>query len=40
LPDITKARNELGWLPIVTLDKGLAKTIDDLRASKGLKTVI
>jgi len=40
LPDITKARNELGWLPIVTLDKGLAKTIDDLRASKGLKIVI
>lgn len=39
LPDITKAREELGWLPIVTLEKGLEKTIDDLRASKGLKTV-
>jgi UDP-glucuronate decarboxylase len=36
LPDITKARNELGWLPVVTLDNGLKKTIDDLRASKGL----
>ncbi|MBU0722203.1 GDP-mannose 4,6-dehydratase [Patescibacteria group bacterium] len=40
LPDITKAREELGWMPIVTLENGLKKTIDDLRASKGLKTVI
>lgn len=39
LPDITKARERLGWIPIITLEKGLAKTIDDLRASKGLKTV-
>jgi UDP-glucuronate decarboxylase len=37
LPDITKARNELGWMPIVTIEKGLEKTIDDLRASKRLK---
>lgn len=36
LPDITRARNELGWMPIVTFDKGLEKTINDLRASKGL----
>ncbi|MFH1744959.1 MAG: NAD-dependent epimerase/dehydratase family protein [bacterium] len=36
LPDISKARNELGWLPIVTLEKGLERTINDLRASKGL----
>jgi len=36
LPDISKARNELGWLPVVTLENGLQKTIDDLRASKGL----
>ncbi|MBI2458944.1 MAG: GDP-mannose 4,6-dehydratase [Parcubacteria group bacterium] len=40
LPDITKAREELGWAPIVTLENGLKKTIDDLRASKGLKTVV
>jgi len=39
LPDITKARNELSWMPVVTLEKGLEKTIDDLRASKGLKGV-
>lgn len=39
LPDITTAREELSWMPVVTLEKGLEKTIDDLRASKGLKTV-
>ncbi len=39
LPDITKASDELGWLPIVTLENGLKKSIDDLRASKGLKAV-
>jgi len=40
LPDITRAREELGWMPIITLENGLKKTIDDLRASKGLKTVV
>jgi len=40
LPDITRARNELGWIPIVTLEKGLEKTINDLKASKGLKGII
>ncbi len=39
LPDITRARNELGWMPIMTLGKGLERTIDDLRASKGLLRV-
>jgi len=39
LPDITKARNELGWMPIITLEKGLERTINDLRASKGLKGI-
>lgn len=39
LPDITRARNRLGWLPVVTLDKGMDKTIYNLRADKGLKTV-
>ena len=39
LPNISLARNELGWMPIVNLDRGLDKTIDDLRASKGLKRV-
>ena len=39
LPDTSKARQELGWLPVVTLDKGLEKTIDDLRASQRLMRV-
>ena len=39
LPDITKARNELGWMPIVILEKGLEKTINDLKASKGLRGI-
>lgn len=39
VPDITKARNELGWMPVVQLDNGLEKTIYELRANKGLKGV-
>jgi dTDP-glucose 4,6-dehydratase len=31
-PDITKAKNLLGWEPKVSLDEGLAKTIDYFRA--------
>ncbi|MCF7794825.1 GDP-mannose 4,6-dehydratase [Patescibacteria group bacterium] len=36
-PDIHKARNELGWMPITTLDNGLKKTIFDLRTRKRLR---
>ncbi len=39
LPDLTKAKNELGWLPVVTLNKGLELTIEDLRANVGLKGI-
>ena len=39
LPDITRVRDELGWMPVVMLEQGLEKTIDDLRASQGLKDV-
>ena len=39
LPDITKVRHELGWMPIITLEKGLEKTIENLRASKRLKGI-
>ena len=38
-PNIDKARNELGWIPVITLDKGLVLTIYELRAVKGLKGV-
>lgn len=39
LPDIRRARDEIGWMPLVSLDKGLEWTIEDLRASKGLLNV-
>jgi UDP-glucuronate decarboxylase len=39
LPDISHATADLGWMPVVILDKGLEKTIDELRASKGLKGI-
>jgi len=38
IPDITKARNELGWMPIITLKKGIEDTIYELRVSKGIKS--
>lgn len=37
LPDIHRARNELGWMPVVSLEKGLEKTIFDLRTTKRLR---
>ena len=39
LPDITKARNEISWLPVFNLEAGLKQTINDLQASKGLKDI-
>ena len=32
-PDITRARSELGWEPVVTLEDGLARTIDWARGA-------
>lgn len=37
LPDINLAKNELGWMPVVTLSNGLKKTIFDLQANKRLQ---
>jgi nucleoside-diphosphate-sugar epimerase len=37
-PDISKAKETLGWFPIVTLETGLQKTIDFTRAHKDLLT--
>ncbi len=34
LPKITRARDALGWLPLVTLEAGLQKTVDDVRANR------
>ncbi len=39
LPDINLAAKLIGWIPVVTLENGLKKTIHDLMASKGLKSV-
>jgi len=36
VPDISLAKQELGWMPVTTLDNGLKKTVDDLSAAKGL----
>jgi UDP-glucuronate decarboxylase len=38
LPDLTKARNGLSWIPLVRLEDGLAKTVDYVRANKLLLT--
>jgi len=37
LPDIRLAKEELGWMPVVTLENGLKKTIFDLKANKRLQ---
>lgn len=36
LPDISKAKDRLGWLPLVQLDEGLKRTIDYTIAHKSL----
>ncbi len=35
-PDITKAREELGWEPRVPLEEGLTRTIEHFKASMNL----
>jgi UDP-glucuronate decarboxylase len=37
LPDIYVARNELAWMPVVTLRNGLKKTIFDLQAKRQMR---
>ena len=36
LPDIRRAKEELSWMPVVTLENGLKKTIFDIQAHKRL----
>ena len=38
IPDIGKAKEQLGWLPVVRLEDGLRKTIEYIRANKILLT--
>lgn len=39
LPDIRLAKNELNWMPVVTLENGIKKTIFDIEAHKKLKNI-
>lgn len=36
LPDLTKAKEQLGWFPLVSLEQGLKKTVEYTVAHKGL----
>ncbi len=36
LPIITSAKDELGWIPITTLERGLQKTFDFAKAERSL----
>lgn len=36
LPDLTKVREELGWIPIVTFEQGLRRTIEYTVANRGI----
>jgi nucleoside-diphosphate-sugar epimerase len=36
LPDISKARDRLAWIPLVRLDEGLKRAIDYTIAHKSL----
>lgn len=40
LPDIHLARNMLNWMPVVTLENGIKKTIFDIEAHKKLKKMM
>lgn len=37
LPDIRAAKNNLNWMPVVTLENGLRKTIFDIKANRRLQ---
>jgi UDP-glucuronate decarboxylase len=37
IPDTYYIRNELGWMPVVTLENGLKKTIQDLKANRQMR---
>jgi nucleoside-diphosphate-sugar epimerase len=39
LPNISRARDLLDWMPLVQIDAGLEKTISNLRADKNVKRI-
>ncbi len=36
LPDITQVKNKIGWYPLIPLEEGLEKTIEDVRANQNV----
>ena len=38
LPDVSLAKDKLGWLPVMRLEDGLQKTVEYIRANKILLT--
>jgi len=40
IPDTYYIRNELGWMPVVTLENGLKKAIQDLKANRQMRDFI
>jgi nucleoside-diphosphate-sugar epimerase len=36
IPDISLAKDKLGWFPVTLFENGLRQTVDDLKASRGL----
>lgn len=38
-PDTYKIRNDFGWMPVVTLQNGIKKTVLDLQANKQMRTI-
>lgn len=36
LPDLAKAKEKLGWIPLIRLEDGLRKTVEYIRANKAL----
>ncbi len=40
IPNLTKAKEQLGWLPLVRLSDGLKQTVDYVRANKLLLTAV
>lgn len=39
VPDTYKIRNDLGWMPVVTLENGLKKTVLDLQANRQMRSM-
>lgn len=39
IPDITKAKEKIGWFPLITIEDGLAKTIEHIKANLRLYQV-